>query len=267
MLACEAHGIWDMGAGLAGVFVCCCCAFYDLLSLLCDCWPVVDRQLHTFFASPKKVCQKRRRKVAVPAGYPIVQDVKWEKFETRYAQTRTFLIHFPPRTIGSATCEFDSKATSTAESTANSKKRSKPKSKTRSKPKSTAPDCRSATCPGNACVEKRQSHYGCFDLHRREPEGQRLCVAFFCFRFLAKQEKEVATGLPPASNRTVTTEVQTRPGNSKPKQHTASTHISCGSQASVLEEAHGICAVAWPVFEIASGGIDELLDLIPSSHR
>jgi hypothetical protein len=25
---------------------------------------VVDRQLHTFFASPKKVCQKRRRKVA-----------------------------------------------------------------------------------------------------------------------------------------------------------------------------------------------------------
>jgi hypothetical protein len=56
-----------------------------------------------------------------------------------------------------------------------------------------------------------------FDLHRREPAGQRLCVAFFCFRFLAKQEKGVAAGLPPASNRTATTEVQTRPGKSKSK--------------------------------------------------
>jgi hypothetical protein len=50
-------------------------------------------------------------------------------------------------------------------------------------------------------------HFPFFDLHRREPEGQRLCVAFFCFRFLAKQEKGVAAGLPPASNRPTTTEI------------------------------------------------------------
>jgi hypothetical protein len=56
-----------------------------------------------------------------------------------------------------------------------------------------------------------------FALHRREPVGQRLCGAFFCFRFLAKQEKGVAAGLPPASNRPATTEVETRPSNSKPK--------------------------------------------------
>ena len=60
-------------------------------------------------------------------------------------------------------------------------------------------------------------HFPFFDLHRRVPEGQRLCVAFFCFLFLAKQEKGVAAGLPPASNRTATTEVQTRPGKSKSK--------------------------------------------------
>jgi hypothetical protein len=60
-------------------------------------------------------------------------------------------------------------------------------------------------------------HFPFFDLHRREPEGQRLCVAFFCFRFLAKQEKGVAAGLPPASNRTSTKEVKTRPGHSKAK--------------------------------------------------
>ncbi|MCX7220275.1 MAG: hypothetical protein NTY70_15500 [Burkholderiales bacterium] len=47
----------------------------------------------------------------------------------------------------------------------------------------------------------------------------------------------------------------------------ASTHIPRGAQASVPEEAHGICAVALPGFEIASGGIDELLDLMVSSHR
>jgi hypothetical protein len=30
----------------------------------------------------------------------------------------------------------------------------------------------------------------------------------------------------------------------KPKQHAATAHIPCGSQAYVLEEAHGICALA-----------------------
>ena len=82
----------------------CCLVLFLLLSLLCDCWPVVDRRLLTFLASPRRVSKRRRRKVAVPAGCPIVQVVKWEKFETRYAQTRTFLIHFLPSTSGSATC-------------------------------------------------------------------------------------------------------------------------------------------------------------------
>jgi hypothetical protein len=60
-------------------------------------------------------------------------------------------------------------------------------------------------------------HFPFFDLHRRVPAGQRLCVAFFCFLFLAKQEKGVATGLPPVGNRTSTTEMEIKPGNSKPK--------------------------------------------------
>jgi hypothetical protein len=34
---------------------------------------------------------------------------------------------------------------------------------------------------------------------------------------LAKQEKEVATGLPPVGNRTSTTEMEIKLGNSKPK--------------------------------------------------
>jgi hypothetical protein len=33
------------------------------------------------------------------------------------------------------------------------------------------------------------------------------------------------------------------------KQHAAITHIPCGLQARVLEEAHGICAVALPVLK------------------
>ncbi|RJX33200.1 MAG: hypothetical protein C4516_02035 [Oxalobacter sp.] len=32
----------------------------------------------------------------------------------------------------------------------------------------------------------------------REPEGLRLAGAFFCILFLARQEKDVAAGLPPA---------------------------------------------------------------------
>jgi hypothetical protein len=57
----EAHGIcavawWCFCLLLSSLFL--------LLSLLCDCRPVVDRRLVTFFASPKKVTQKRRRKVA-----------------------------------------------------------------------------------------------------------------------------------------------------------------------------------------------------------
>ena len=39
------------------------------------------------------------------------------------------------------------------------------------------------------------------------PQGQRLCVAFFGIPFLAKQKRYVVAGLPPASNRTATTEI------------------------------------------------------------
>jgi hypothetical protein len=69
---------------------------------------------------------------------------------------------------------------------------------------------------------------------------------------LAKQEKGVVAGLPPASDRTTTTEVETRPSQSKAKQkqHAAITHIPCGSQANVLEEAHGICALALHVLRL-----------------
>jgi hypothetical protein len=38
----------------------------------------------------------------------------------------------------------------------------------------------------------------------------------------------------------------------KPQQSENSTHIPCGSQASVLEEAHGICAVALPASSITT---------------
>jgi hypothetical protein len=42
------------------------------------------------------------RDAAAPAGFPFVQVKKWENVETRFAQTRRFLIHFLPRTNGSA---------------------------------------------------------------------------------------------------------------------------------------------------------------------
>jgi hypothetical protein len=94
-----------------------------------------------------------------------------------------------------------------------------------------------------------------FDLHRRVPVGQRLCVAFFCFRFLAKQEKGVAAGLPPASNLTSTKEVKTRPGHRKPK-------TACRQRAYSMR-ATGLCArrSAWNMgggvacFEIPCGAI------------
>jgi hypothetical protein len=55
LLAASARkAAWDMRSGRV---------LGSLLSLLCDCRPVVDRRLATFFASPKKVAQKRRRKL------------------------------------------------------------------------------------------------------------------------------------------------------------------------------------------------------------
>ncbi|PRC91514.1 hypothetical protein S2091_3792 [Solimicrobium silvestre] len=55
--------------------------------------PVVDRQLPTFFASPKKVGQKRRPRYF---GNPDFSKKKREKFETRLRlKQRTFLILFP----------------------------------------------------------------------------------------------------------------------------------------------------------------------------
>jgi hypothetical protein len=114
---------------------------------------------------PKKATQSR-----CPCGIPNCAGRKMGKVRNSpAAQTRTFLIHFPPRTIGSATCEFESKANSKANSKTKSKTKSKAKSKTNSKAKSKAkskatPDCRSSTCVGIACVEMRKSHHGCVDL-------------------------------------------------------------------------------------------------------
>ena len=41
------------------------------------------------------------------------------------------------------------------------------------------------------------------------------------------------------------------------KQHAAITHIPCALQANMLEEAHGICAVALQIFGISYGVLDE----------
>jgi hypothetical protein len=51
-------------------WVCYCLVLFVLLSLLGDCWPVVDRRLLPFLASPRNGSKRRRRKVAalrVPA--------------------------------------------------------------------------------------------------------------------------------------------------------------------------------------------------------
>jgi hypothetical protein len=76
------------------------------------------------------------------------------------------------------------------------------------------------------------------------PQGQRLCGAFFGIPFLAKQKRYVVAGLPPASNRTTTTEAHQAKNNSKQKHHQATAHIPCASQPNMPEEAHGICALA-----------------------
>jgi hypothetical protein len=56
------------------------------------------------------------------------------------------------------------------------------------------------------CLSAASSfHFPFFDLHKREAEGQRLAVAFLCFLSLARQRKEVAAGLPPASHHGVAT--------------------------------------------------------------
>ena len=49
-------------------------------------------------------------------------------------------------------------------------------------------------------------HFPFCDLHNRAPEGQRSAVAFFGIPFLAKQERYVAAGLPPAGNLKMTIE-------------------------------------------------------------
>jgi hypothetical protein len=113
---------------------------------------------------PKKATQSR-----CPCGMPNCAGRKMGKVRNSpAAQTRTFLIHFPPRTIGSATCEFESKATSKAESKPRSKPRSKARSKANSKAKSKAKsktaDCRSSMCLSIACVWRREPHHGCVDL-------------------------------------------------------------------------------------------------------
>ena len=182
------------------------------------------------------------------------------------AQTRTFLIHFLPRTIGSATCEFDSKS----------------KSKTESK---AASDCRNSKRLSIACAERRQSHYGCFDfrrphvalplvlgrkwkkkrpclsvascgrfpffdLHKREPEGQRLCVAFFCLHFLGEARKVSSYRATPGRQ---SPNNDKNTNKTKPQQTQTSmppAHIFCAARRPImLEEAHGICALALPVLK------------------
>ncbi|WP_295755531.1 hypothetical protein [Undibacterium sp.] len=52
------------------LLLCFCLVVFVFLSLLCDCWPVVDRRLLPFLASPRNGSKRRRRKVAalrVPA--------------------------------------------------------------------------------------------------------------------------------------------------------------------------------------------------------
>jgi hypothetical protein len=60
----------------------------------------------SFLCLAKETEAKKGDAKSLPCGCPIVQLVKWEMKQTRCAQTASLLIHFPPRTIGSATCEF-----------------------------------------------------------------------------------------------------------------------------------------------------------------
>jgi hypothetical protein len=64
------RGAWNMRAGGMLFLLCFCLVLFVLLSLLCYCWPVVDRRLLPFLASPRNGSKRRRRKVAalrVPA--------------------------------------------------------------------------------------------------------------------------------------------------------------------------------------------------------
>jgi hypothetical protein len=59
-----------MRAGTGRILRAVVLVLFLILSLLCDCWPVVDRRLLPFLASSRKGSKRRRRKVAalrVPA--------------------------------------------------------------------------------------------------------------------------------------------------------------------------------------------------------
>jgi hypothetical protein len=75
-------------------FACCC---LDVLLCGCyyDCWPVVDRQLHT--APSPKVCQNDTEVLSLQDT--IVQVVKWEKFETHCSSNTNLSNHISARTI------------------------------------------------------------------------------------------------------------------------------------------------------------------------
>ncbi|AZP12165.1 hypothetical protein [Undibacterium parvum] len=62
-----------------------------------------------------------------------------------------------------------------------------------------------------------------------------------------KQKRYVAAGLPPAGNRTTTTEEHQTLNNSNQKHLKPSAHIPCASQAGMPEEAHGIWVMAGSV--------------------
>ena len=83
-----------------------CSSFLLLAVIVLDCRPVVDRRLLTFFASPKKEDKRRRPRSHYPFGVPVFIRQKWEKFETRFAQTTKLSYPFLTDKNGSATTEF-----------------------------------------------------------------------------------------------------------------------------------------------------------------
>jgi hypothetical protein len=58
-----------------------------VLSLFCDLLVGGGPTATHFSCFAKKSKQKKATTLPLPFGFPIVQDKKWESFETRYAQT------------------------------------------------------------------------------------------------------------------------------------------------------------------------------------
>ena len=127
----------------------------DFLSLLCDCRPVVDRQLLTFFASPKKRKPKKATTKVAALRVPICASQKMGKVRNSLRSNTNFSYPFSaPHKWQRHMRNFRSKTTS------------KTTSKTDSK---TAPGCRKSTCLSIACSERRKSQSGCLVVDFRLP--------------------------------------------------------------------------------------------------